>query len=474
MWRIIIILALSGCGLFDPDYKTPQISHNNAWRSQNKQTTVVSQQKLPQIAWWEKFNDPVLNDLIKQGLTRNNNLEVAKSNLLIAEATLKQVEMNWVPTISLGATAGTGQSFNNSFTNTSGNPALNGVHPNNPQGFGFSGIGLIPSYTLNVFSQINQQKMAKLSVKMQEQMINSVKLAVIGQIAGSYFTLLGLHNQLQLQEKMIADTQEMRKFDVIKYKNGSTDDLQIEALDQYISNLQSQIPQIKHNIVQVENTIQVLTNHNPEAINKFGKFDKIDPNVVVPVNMPSTVLDNRPDIAIAEYQLKLYNANIGLVRSQFFPTISLTSPVGAASGSLSKLFKGRSDFWTAQITAGMPLLNLGLIAEMDKSKAQYYVAYYNYVQTVRAAFADVDNSLNQHDSLSAVVTQNDISLKTANSIADTFTKKYKSGAVSYSDTLGAKLDVDYVMASNNQTKIQQMGSIVQLYQALAGGYEAKV
>lgn len=470
---IVFCALLSSCGLFGPDYKKPQVENGEKWRSQQGNNLINSKENLTQTAWWQKFNDPTLNDLIQQGLYRNNNIEVAKNNLLVAQASLKQVEMNWVPTINLGASAGTGQAFNNSFTNTSGNPALGALHPNDPQGFGFSGIGLIPSYTLNVFSQINQQKMAKLSVKMQEQVINSVKLAVISQIAGSYFTLLGLHKQLELQEKMIADAEMMKNYNIIKYKSGSTDNLQIEALEQYISNLKSQIPQIKHNIVQVENTLQVLTDHNPDTITKIGNFDNISANGIVPVNMPSQVLNNRPDIAIAEYQLKLTNANIGLVRSQFFPSISLTTPVGAASGSLSKLFRGGTDFWAAQVSAGMPLLNLGLVAEMDKSKAQQSVAYYQYVQTVRTGFADVDNSLSQHDSYQNMATEQDVALQKAESIQKSLQIKYKLGAVSYADTIGAQLDVDYVRSSNNQTKIQQMGSIVQLYQALGGGYDVK-
>lgn len=469
---LLLNFFMVSCGLFGPDYNKPQLETNDTWRSKGKNNE-NDQVNLPQTAWWKKFNDPVLNGLITQAMSHNNNIEVAKSNLLVAQATLTQVEMNWVPTINLGATAGSGQAFNNSFTNTSGNPALGMVHPNNPQGFGFSGIGLIPSYTLNVFGQINQQNLAKLGVKMQEQVINAVKLAVISQVAGSYFTLLGLHKQLYLQQKMIADAKEMRKYNAIKNKLGKDDNLQIITIDQYISSLEAQIPQIQHNIVQVENTLQVLTDHNPQSITTLGNFDNIKGNDIVPVNLPSTVLNNRPDIAIAEYQIKLANASIGLARSQYFPTISLTTPIGAGSGSLSKLFSGGTDFWTAQISAGMPLLNLGLAAEIDKSKAQQKVAYYNYVLAVRSAFAEVDTALSQNDSLKQVIDEQNLSLAKAKDIQKNIQTKYKLGAVGYSDTIGTKLDVDYVEASNNQTKIKQMGSIVQLYQTLGGGYEVK-
>jgi multidrug efflux system outer membrane protein len=468
----ILTIFLASCGLFGPDYQKPQLTTNDSFRSLGKNLE-NDKVNLPQTAWWKKFNDPILNQLINQAIVHNNNIEVAKSNLLVAQATLEQVQMNWVPTINLGASAATGQAFNNSFTNTSGNPALDMIHPNNPQGFGFSGIGLIPSYTLNIFGQINQQNIAKLNVKMQEQVINAVKLAVISQVAGSYFTLLGLHKQLQLQQKMITDAQELRKYNIIKQQLGQYDNLQISVIEQYITNLEAQIPQIQHNIVQVENTLQVLTDNNPHSINNLGNFDNLSANNIVPINLPSTVLNNRPDIAIAEYQIKLSNASIGLARSQYFPTISLTTPVGIASGSLSKLFSGGTDFWATQISAGLPLLNLGLAAQIDQSKAQEKVAYYNYVLAVRSAFAQVDNALSQHDSLRQVMYEQDIALIKAKAIQNNLLTKYKLGAVSYADTIGTKLNIDYVKANNNQTKIKQMDSIVQLYQTLGGGYNVK-
>jgi multidrug efflux system outer membrane protein len=92
---------------------------------------------------------------------------------------------------------------------------------------------------------------------------------------------------------------------------------------------------------------------------------------------------------------------------------------------------------------------------------------------VRTGFADVDNSLSQHDSYQNMATEQDVALQKAESIQKSLQLKYKLGAVSYADTIGAQLDVDYVRSSNNQTKIQQMGSIVQLYQALGGGYDVK-
>ena len=99
---------------------------------------------------------------------------------------------------------------------------------------------------------------------------------------------------------------------------------------------------------------------------------------------------------MAEYQIQISNAKIGLNMSRFFPTINLTSPIGASTFELSNLFSGGNDFWLAQITASMPLLDMSIYSDIKKSKADYYASYYNYIRVVRNAFADADDSLSKY------------------------------------------------------------------------------
>lgn len=468
--NIMLVILATSCGLLGPDYKQPKLIDNDSWTSDQCSIT-NSIDSLPQKAWWHKFHDNQLNSLIEKALAHNNNIEIAKYNLLLAQETLTQVEMNWVPTINLGGIASNAQLFNNTFH--SQNPSLNGIQPDKSSTFQFSGVGVIPSYTLNVFSQLNQQKLAKLNIKLQEQYINSVKLAVISQVAASYFTLLGLYKQLALQKQTIIDAQAVNHYNLIKNQLGQADDLQVLSIKQFISQLQAQIPQIEYNITQVQNTIQVLTDHNPEQLKLVNNFDNINNNDIIPVNLPSTVLNNRPDIAIAEYQIQIANANIGLARSQFFPTISLTSPIGMTSSNLSKLFSSSSNFWNAQIAANIPLLNLGLTSEINKAHNKEKIAYYNYVLTVRTAFADTDNALNKHDDLQQIAKANTRTLAQAIAITNQLQIKYNYGQLGYGDIVNSKLNIDYIKANNNQTKIQQMDNIVKIYQALGGGYEAQ-
>jgi len=469
---LIAPLWMAGCALLGPDYHEPQLNSPQNWSSKDGKVQ-PGNESMPDIAWWKNFNDTQLDGLIESALIRNNNLQIAMGNLLQAQASLKKVQMGWVPTVGIGATGFTGQFFNPGFQNTSGYPLLNSATQNNPQNFDGSVFGAMPNYTLNVFSQIKQGEIAKLNVALQRQSINAVRLAVISQVASSYFVLLGLHKQLELQQQMLFDAKDLRKYNQVQYKNGSISQLNLDGLDQFIAGLEAKIPEIEDNITQAENAIQVLTNNNPGKIKMNSNFNNISTDGIIPVNLPSAVLKARPDVAIAEYQLQVNNANIGAVTSQFFPTISLTGDIGQMSMQLSNLFNMGGDFWTASLGAAIPVFNMGLYSDIDKAKGGYYAAYYNYIQTVRTAFAQVDNGLSKHDSLNKQYQQQQYAMQKARSMYDIGKKQYQQGAISLANTVGFKLNIDYAEAGLNQLKIQQINSIVNLYQVLGGGYNVE-
>lgn len=465
-------VILSSCALLGPDYHEPQLNAPQAWSSKDGNAT-NSSESMPDMAWWHKFNDPQLNALVESALVNNNNLQVAMGNMLQAQASLKKVQMSWVPTVSIGGAGFAGQYFNPGFQNNSGYPLLNSLNQNNPQNFDGYAFGAMPSYTVNVFSLIKQGEIAKLNVAIQQQSVNAMRLGVISQVANSYFTLLGLHKQLELQQQMLTDAKDLRKYNQIQYNKGSIGQLNLDGLDQFIASLETKIPEIEDNITQTENALQVLTNNNPGKIKMGNTFDNIGTEGVIPVNLPSQVLKSRPDVAIAEYQLQVNNANIGAVTSQFFPTISLTGNVGQMTMQLSNLFNAGGDFWTGTLGAAMPVFNLGLYADVDKAKGGYYAAYYNYIQTVRNAFAQVDDGLSKHDSLNKQYKIQEAGYQKAQDMYTIGQKQYKQGAISLANTVGFKLNIDYTKAGLNQLKIQQLNSIVNMYQVLGGGYNVE-
>lgn len=470
---IIAPLILVGCALLGPDYKKPVTATPDTWAHSESATTTNTESaysvNLSDVSWWQKFNDPVLNNLIESALDNNSNLQVAVANIAIAQSQLKQVHLSWVPTIALGGSAGVGQA-----ANLSGIPSFTpGQSAPSTTDFNFYQAGLVPVYSVNIFKLIKQSDVAKFNINAARAAKDSVRLTIISQITGSYFSLLALHEELDQQKAIVADLEELVKLSKIQYKNGLVALTDIQSYEQQLRNVEINIPPIEDNIVHTQNALQVLLGRNPGDIEVKTKFADVDLTGKIPVNTPSVVLRNRPDIISSEEQLKAANANIGVATSNYFPNITLTTPVGGFSSQLTGLFNPAGDFWTTQIAATIPILNLSLSQIVKQSKGHYYIAYYNYIQTVKGAFAEVDNSLSTYaktqDSYNSALKLADV----INSNADLNKKNYELGYTSYPELLPSKISADSAKTTITQIRLQQIQSIISVYQAMAGGYNYK-
>lgn len=467
----ILAATIASCSLLGPKYKKPEINTPQSFSHESGVKNLkVESIALCDDAWWKKFNDPVLNHLIMDALKNNNDIQVAIGNITAAKFDLEKSKNLWLPTVGLGGVGFVGQGFNQSVS--SSNPGLAGGFQNTTNFSGVAG-GFVPAYSLNIFQNLKTTEIAKLNLDMQRVAKNSVRLSVISQVTGSYFTLLSLQKRLSIQENMIVEARDLRDYELVKIKNGTSVYSNLAAIDQFIAEISTAVPNIKHNIVVTENAIQVLTNQNPASIIVPNNLKEIKTYGMIPINLPSGVLKNRPDIMMAEYQLQISNAKIGLNMSRFFPTISLTSPIGLSSFQLGNLFSGSTDFWMTQLSATMPVLDMSIYSDIKKSKADYYAAYYNYIRAVRLAFADVDDNLSKYDAANKVYQLRAKELEAAKKIYASVVAKYQAGASSYSDTINMKLNVNSVLINMNQDKLNQLNGIVNLYQGFAAGYNVK-
>ncbi len=465
-------VLVSGCSFFNPSYNKPEIESPETWGHLNT-STEIKNSNLPDLAWWEKFDDPQLNALMQDALENNNNIQTAIGNIIQAEASIDKVNYSWLPTAGIGGSVFGGQMFGASFENKTSYPVPGNLLPSGTQNFSGYSAGFAPSYTLNILRQLKMGNIADLNLALQIQAKNAIRLAIISQVAGNYFNFLGLRKQLKIQNQMLQDAKALRNYTLIQYQHGQASEMNVKGLDQFIAMLEGQIPSIQNDLVQTQNALRILTNKNPGKIVTKNNFDNINTNNIIPVNLPSEVLKARPDIAIAEYQLQITNEQIAANAAKFFPSISLTGMLGDVSVQLTNLFSFGAGFWSAALGAAMPVLDMGIFADVDKSKGEYYSAYYNYIEKVRSAFMEVDNGLSKNKTVRETYQQQKLGLMTAEEQYQLARIMYEQGAISYSDTLAAKLNTDYMESNVNKSKIQQMQSIVNLYDVLGGGYNVK-
>lgn len=460
----ILVSALASCSI-GPEYHKPAVEIPQVWNAHGKPLQ-YTQIDMKEMAWWQQFHDPELNRLMDEALANNNTLQSAVGNVLQAKSALQSVKMQWVPSLYGGGVGLSGIMSNSTFST----PNRTFDELNDPQSYHGYDVGFVPNYTMNVFAQIKESEIASLSLKAQEQMTNAVRLAVISQVAASYFSLLGFNEQLAIQKQTLSQMEAFRKYTDIQYQQGSVSSVNGAEVDQNIARLKAEIPITENNIVMASNALRALTDKNPGTIIPGKKFSQINQNAIIPANLPSKVLENRPDVAMAEYQLEINNANIGLMKSAFFPTVNITGGASTTSFAFQNIFKGNFFWW--QVEGGIPILNLSLYANIDKAKGGYYAAYYNYIGTVKRAFEQVDNALSQQASLQRAFSEQQKSLEKSEYLYKMTESQFNNGAISYANTVFSQLSLNESRLLLNGTKMQQMNNLVNLYQVLGGGYRA--
>lgn len=466
---VLWMLLLGSCSrVSHPD----AVDLSSPQKTRNGTSFVNSQQDLSQIMWWKKMRDPQLNHLIAEALASNNQVQTANANILQAQAKLMQARFAWLPTLGVAGNGFVGGGWDSDFSPQGAlakSPVLSKMGSIHFRGY-YSGF--VPSYSLNILANINNNKLALASLDMQRAVYQSTRLSVISQISGAYFMLLGQKEQLREQLQLIHDLKTVRRLESIRYKDGASDLSIVTSLDQQIVNSEAYLSSIENSISQVENAIQLLLNHDPGSVITNKHINTLSVRGLIPPSLPSTVLQNRPDIMMAAENLKMSEASLGLAYSNFFPAISLTGLLGGASMELSHLLTLSTSLWVAEAAASMPLLNGAVYKQIDASKAAYSAAYFSYIQTVKSAFADVDNSLTNQQKMNDMYANKLKALKAAKRAYALALARYKAGAKDSRDVANAEINVDYAKLDLNQAKMQQLDSIVEVYQALAGGYKA--
>ena len=171
--------------------------------------------------------------------------------------------------------------------------------------------------------------------------------------------------------------------------------------------------------------------------------------------------------------LKGSSANIGVNTSVFFPTINLTTPLGLSTNSLSNLFGAKETYWQYQAGISMPILKLGAYGAIKAAKGQYYADFFNYVETVRTAFAAVDSGLSAHQRYTESLDQMLDLYDATRQRYEYQTTRFREGLVNYPEVLTLRVTLNQAGIMVAQSKLTQLTSIVRLYQELGGGYMYK-
>ena len=327
----LLAAAIAGCAV-GPDYVRPETTTPDSWRIDYPKAAEVANTK-----WWEQFGDPVLNELIETALRENHDVRIAAARVDQFIGALATTRSQFFPQLVYGADASTNQ------LSREGQPAV--PSPANRE-FDLYQAAVSASWQVDLFGRVRRlSEAAQARVYASEQAKRGVVLTLVTGVATSYITLRGLDRQREIAESTARNFGEsLRVFD-LRFKAGIVSMTEVSQVQSQHKQALAAIPAIDQQIAVVENLISVLLGRNPAAIPRGKSIDEfVAP--AIPADLPSDLLQRRPDILQAEQNLVAANANIGATRALYFPTISLTGLFGAVSTDSGNFLEGSASAWS--------------------------------------------------------------------------------------------------------------------------------
>jgi outer membrane protein, multidrug efflux system len=460
---LALVAALSGCSLI-PEYQRPDAPVPADWPQGEAYSKTSPEARAQALGWREFFRDPALQQLIEVALENNRDLRVAALNVDAYRALYRVQRADVLPAVSADA-AGT-RSRTPGDLNMSGEPTISSQYSAT---FGVS-------WELDLFGRLRSLRDQALEQYFaSEAAQRSTQISLIASVANAWLTLQADQALLQVTRDTLKTYEEslgltQRSFDV-----GVASALELRQARSAVDSARVSIEQYTRLVAQDRNALTLLLGQSLPAGLPSGEGLERTQLATLPVGLPSDLLQQRPDILQAEYQLRAVNASIGAARAAFFPRISLTGAAGTASSELSGLFDGGSGYWSFSPSISVPIFNAGqLRANLDYAQISKNIQVAQYEQAIQTAFREVADGLAaQATYVRQVQAQRDL-LQTSEDYYNLAERRYRTGVDSYLTVLDAQRQLFSVQQQLISDRLAQLSSEVNLFKALGGGWQETV
>jgi len=453
MW---LAIGLAGC-VVGPDYRRPAVDVPSAWRVSTEEAAQITD-----LAWWDRFGDPVLSRLVGTALENNKDLAIASANVDQFFAQYGITRSALFPEVDSGASAQRQRLSENTapFTVPPGRQAFNDYR-----------LNISASYELDLWGKLRRAtEAARAGLLASEEGRRTVVLTVVATVASSYVQLLALDRQLDIAQRTSASLGEAARLQQVRFEGGATPESDYRQAQSQYEVAAAQVPEFERQIGRQENLLSVLLGTNPGPIprtNSIGNLKFPD----VPQGLPSSLLERRPDILQAEQNLIAANANIGVAKAAYFPQIELTALFGLESARVSDLFKGPSKAWSAGVDATQPIFNAGRIRnQVEQARAAQRQALYSYQRAIISAFEDTEDALLDRIKLEQARTEQVKNVAALQRFRDLAALRYQEGATIYLEVATAEQSLFSAQLQLVSTQSQVFQAYVNLYRAMAGGW----
>lgn len=462
-----MLSLLSGC-MLGPDYVKPDTAKPIAYKEAEGWKVAEPKDVAIHEKWWELFNDAQLNALEEQVEISNQNIVAVKARFRQAQALVASSRSAYLPLITGTASKTRNQPSGNS-TNSINGPAIRDTNS----------LSLNLSWEADIWGKIGRTvEASQASFEATASDIAAARLSAQAELAQNYFSLRIADNQKKLLDETVIDYQKSMELTQNRYKAGVVGKADVVQAETILKSTQAQASDLGIQRAQFEHAIALLIGKAPSELSikpeLLSSTTPSTPAPSIPLNVPSVLLERRPDIAAAERRVAAANAEIGVAKAAFFPSLTLSALAGFQSNNLSDLLSIPSRIWSLGSSLAIAVFDGGQRRALsDQAIAVYDENVATYRQTVLTGFKEVEDSLAALRVLQEEQKLQAESLEAARLSQRYTINQYKAGIVTYLDVI----NVNNIALNNERILINlqgnQMLNSVLLIKALGGGWEVK-
>lgn len=444
-------MLLGGCAV-GPAYERPSTPEPVAFKEVQGWAPAAPADTLDKGPWWTLFGDPILNDLASQVEVSNQNVAAAVASYAQARALVQEQRASLFPEVGLNTSA-----------DRSGG---NGVDTESRYRLSIGG-----SWEPDIWGRLRAgASAASAGAQASAADLAAARLSAQGELAVNYFLVREADAQLALLATTIEGYQRVLTITQNRFDAGIVARSDVLQAQTQLANAQGDQLTIARQRAQFENAIAILIGKAPSSFSlAAAPWTGTVPDI--PVGVPSTLLERRPDIAAAERRVAAANQQIGIARSAYYPSIGLSGSYGTGGSTVSDLFSVSNALWSFGLSAAQSIFNAGAIrASVAGAEAQHQVTVARYRQTVLEAFGDVENQL----AAARILASQQVLRKQASDAADQveiqMLNRYKAGQVGYSEVVLAQASALSARRALIQVQADRQATAVALIQSIGGGW----
>ena len=451
----LVVATLAGCAAVGPTYQRTAVDTPVAFKEgPGAWVPATPADTLERGQWWELFGDPVLNALAQRVALDNQNVAQAVAAYAQARALTAQQRASLFPTVGLNLGA-----------------SRRGGGGDTPSSSSYS-VSIGGSWEPDVWGRLGRAvDAARAGEQASTSDLAAARLAAQGELAANYFGLRTLDIARGLLQATIAGYQRNLQITQNRYTAGivaRTDVLQAQTA---LANAQADLLGVERNRAQLEHAIAVLVGVAPASFSLPAEASWSIQLVAVPVTLPSTLLQRRPDIAAAERRVAAANEQIGIAVAGYFPSLSLNGSAGLGAATIGELFTASSLVWSLGVQLAQTLFNGGLTgSRVDAARAAQEAAAARYRQIVLGAFQQVEDQLVASRVLGQQQALREQASQGADLVEQQVLNRYQAGQVSYTEVINAQATALNARRALAQLQADRQTAAAALIQALGGGW----